>query len=124
MPQHDVADGESAVPKQDALVGALTSGLGAAYDLADLSVDGGVGEPAALDQRIQGPAASALRPVVDDQLVHPKRKLGIDRHHPSVGDYEGPRFHSVGGNQHLRTLEAGRLDDDVGVAASCCSVVN
>src|SRR5262249_41135257 len=77
MSEHDVADGEAAVPEQDPLVGTLSLALGAAHDLADLRVDVVLLQAAVLDQRMERAAEAALRPVVDHDLVHREGQLRI-----------------------------------------------
>ena len=62
-------------------------------------------------------AVAALRPVVDHQSVHRKRQLGIDRHHPAIGDDQAAGLHGIRRNQDLGPLQSCCLDDDIGVAA-------
>src|SRR5262249_13160949 len=106
--ERDVAQAEPAVPEQDRLRRRLAAGPGAGDDLAELGVQGLLGQAARLDvrpQRAERPGA-ALAPVVDHQLVHDVRDAELDGAHRPVRHHQRAGRDPLGAQERLGPLEA------------------
>src|SRR4051794_13812614 len=125
MAERDVGEAEAAMPEEDRLVLAHAPRLGAADDLAELTMQRRLGELPRLDMGAQGSehAALALSPIVDDQLVHDVGQRQLDRAHRAVRDDETALLDPFGLQERRWLLEARGLDDDIGVAQAALPIL-
>ena len=111
----DVRGCKPAVPEEDRLVVALSSGLLAGDDLPELGVQVFLAQEALVDvcSEAAEPSLPALTPVVDDDLVHDRRERELDGAHRPVRHDESTGLDPVGAEERRRLGEPSRLDDDV-----------
>src|SRR5262249_49853834 len=122
--QHDIADGKAAVPEQNPLAWVGPAGSISASYLSYFGVDVFGAQAAILDQRIERTRLAALRPVVDHPLADTRNSYWIDSHDPSVGHKKRARLQPRIFEENLWSLQTGRFDDDVGVAACSLDAVD